>query len=85
VQCFPQTKIKMMKIQKKSLQHVSDTLKSFNTYPIYKVLIDAMTEAGIDNAVRSKIAHKYQAAISEQSKKVSDAKDWLDTLISDVE
>lgn len=75
----------MMKIQKKSLQHVSDTLKSFDTYPIYKTLIDAMTEAGIDNAVRSKIADKYQAAISEQSKKVSAAKDWVDTLISDIE
>jgi hypothetical protein len=75
----------MMKIQKKSLQHVSDTLKSFDTYPIYKALIGAMTEAGIDNAVRSKIADKYQEAVLEQSKKVSAAKDWVDTLISDVE
>lgn len=74
----------MMNIQKKSLQHVSDTLKSFDTYPVYRALIDAMTEAGIDNAVRSKIADKYQSAIFEQSKKVSDAKDWVDTLISDV-
>lgn len=74
----------MMNIQKKSLQHVSDTLKSFDTYPVYQALIDAMTGAGIDNAVRSKIVDKYQAAISEQSKKVSDAKCWIDTLISDV-
>lgn len=75
----------MMKIQKKSLQNVSDILKSFDTYPIYKALIDAMTEAGIDNSVRSKITDKYQESISEQSKKVSVAKDWVDTLISDIE
>jgi hypothetical protein len=73
----------MMNIQKKSLQHVSDTLKSFDTYPVYKALIDAMTEAGIDNTLRSKITDKYQAAISEQSKKVIAAKDWVDTLITD--
>lgn len=74
----------MMNIQKKSLQHVSDTLKSIDTYPVYSALIDAMTEAGIDNAVRSKIADKYRSAISEQIKKVSAAKDWVDTLIADI-
>lgn len=74
----------MMNIQKKSLQHVSDTLNSFDAYPIYKALIDAMTEAGIDQAVRSKIADKYQDAVSKQSKKIIDAKNWIDTLISDV-
>ncbi len=74
----------MMNIQKKSLQHVSETLKSFDTYPVYKALIDAMTEAGIDNAQRSKIADRYQSAMSEHSKKVSAAKDWVDTLIADV-
>lgn len=72
-----------MNIQKKSLQHVSETLKSFDAYPIYKAIIDAMTDAGIERNVRSKIADKYQAAMSEQSKKVSAAKDWVDTLISD--
>lgn len=72
-----------MNIQKKSLQHVSETLKSFDTYPIYKAIIDAMTDAGIENNVRSKIADKYQAAMSEQSKKVSAAKEWVDALIAD--
>lgn len=67
------------------MQHISDTLKSFDTSPIYSALIAAMTEAGIDNAVRSKIADKYQAAIFEQSIKVSSAKDWIDTLMSDIE
>lgn len=74
----------MMNIQKKTLQHVSDTLKSFDTYPIYSALIAAMTEAGIENSVRSKIADKYNDAISEQRKKVNTAKDWIDTLISDI-
>jgi len=75
---------KMMNIQKKSLQHVSDTLKSFDTYPVYSALIDAMIKADIDNSVRSKIIETYQTVISEQSKKVSSAKDWIDSLISDL-
>jgi predicted regulator of amino acid metabolism with ACT domain len=74
----------MTNIQKKSLQHVSDTLESFDTYPVYRALIDAMTEAGIENSERSKITDKYQTAISEQSKKVSVAKDWVNTLIADI-
>jgi len=74
-----------MKIQKKCLQHVSGILKSFDGYPVYKALIDAMTEAGIQNSVRTKISNKFQEAFSEQNKKVSDAKDWVDTLINDIE
>jgi hypothetical protein len=73
----------MLNIQKKSLHHVLETLKSFDTYPIYKAIIDAMTDAGIENNVRSKIADKYQTAMCEQNKKVIDAKEWVNTLITD--
>lgn len=75
----------MTNIEKKSLLHVSEILKSFDTFKIYRALSDAMTEAGIDNTVKSKISDKYQSAISEQSKKVDTAKSWVDTLISDTE
>lgn len=74
----------MMNIQKKSLQHVSDILDSFDIYPIYSALIDAMLQANIDTEIRSKIMEKYQIAISEQSKKVSIAKNWVDVLITDI-
>ncbi len=74
----------MTNLQKKSLQHVSETLKTFDTYPIYSALIAAMTEEGIDNAVRSIITTKYEKAVNEQSKKVSDAKEWVNALIIDI-
>lgn len=75
----------MMKIQKKSLQHVSNTLKSFDTFLVYRALSDAMTEAGIDNKTSMEIIEKYKEAINKEEKKVTDAKDWIDTIISDIE
>lgn len=74
----------MTNIEKKSLQHVSDILKSFDTYPIYSALSDAMKEAGIENSVSNKIIDKYCDAINEQSKKLYTAKDWINTIISDI-
>lgn len=69
--------------QTKALQHVSKTLGSFDTYPIYKELINAMTECGIENSVRSKIMKKYESAVFEQKEKVSEAKSWVDAMIND--
>jgi len=74
----------MMNIQRKTLEHVSEILKSVDTYPVYNALITAMIDAGIENSIRSKIAEKYQTAMHEQTKKVSDAKCWIDTIITDI-
>ena len=73
----------MMNIQKKSLKHISDTLKSFDTYTVYNTLNTAMSEAGIDTTIRLKILDEFQNSFLEQSKKVSEAKDWIDILITD--
>lgn len=75
----------MKNIQKKSLQHISNTLKSVDTYPIYSVLIKAMIEAGCSNSDRTKILEKYQTAMSELMDKVREAKNWADAIVSDIE
>ena len=76
----------MMNIQKKTLRHVSNILNSIDTYAVYKELNDAMIEAGIDQSIVNKILGKYQSAIYEQStKKVMDAKSWIDEMISDIQ
>ena len=73
-----------MNIQKKSLEHISKTLESYNTYETYSALIDVMTKEGIDNAVRNRITEVFKSTIKEQSKKVDDAKAWTDSLLDDV-
>lgn len=75
----------MMNIQKKSLQHISEVLKSVDSYPVYSTLIDAMRKAGIENNIGKEVSDKFQLAMSEQMQKVRSAKDWVDTLISDEE
>ncbi len=73
-----------MNIQKKSLEHISKTLKSFETYETYRALVDVMTEEGIDKTVRNKITEVFQSTIDEQQKKVNEAKAWIDSLLEDV-
>ena len=74
----------MMNIQKKSLDHISKTLKSYDTNETYSALVDVMEKEGIDNAVRNRITEVFQSTIREQSKKVYDAKAWTDSLLEDV-
>lgn len=73
----------MTNIQIKSLKHTSDLLKSVNTYPVYRALIDIMTEYGIDNSIRSKISDKFQTTIDIEIKKVNESISWIDTILSD--
>jgi len=73
-----------MAIQKKSLQHVSKILRSVDSYPIYRALSEAMKEAEIDNGIMLGILNVYQEAMSNELNKITDSKDWIDTLISDI-
>jgi hypothetical protein len=74
----------MTNIQKKSLQHISELLKSVESYPVYTAITRAMEEAGFGPEVRKKITDKYQEAMTEQTKKVSEARGWIDTMITDL-
>ena len=75
----------MSKIQKKSLQHILQTLDSIDNYQVYKALTNAMDENGIDSAIRTKIMDLFQDKISEQNYKIATAKEWIDVLIDDIE
>lgn len=74
----------MMNIQKKSLQHISDTLGKFDTYPTYSALIDIIKHHGIDAKIRHEILGVYQENITEQRKFVNEAKSWTDSLLEDI-
>ena len=66
-----------------ALKQAFNILNSVDSFPVYQALIEAMTEAGIENNLRTAIANKFQNAISEQTKKVSEAKMWIDSIIKD--
>ncbi len=74
----------MTNIQKKSLQHISELLRSVDSYPVYSAITRAMEEAGIETKVINKVTDKYQEAMAEQTKKVSEARGWIDTMITDL-
>lgn len=75
---------KMMNIQKKSLQHASNILTSFDTYQIYNELNNAMTEADIEPEAKKKILKRLSSAVGEQHNKITDAKSWIEAVLSDL-
>lgn len=74
----------MDNIQKKSLQHVSDILKSIDSFNIYRAVSNALDEAKIPSDVKSRIIDSYQPALNEEMSKVKSAKEWVDTIVSDI-
>ena len=80
----PQTKNKMMNIQKKSLQHVSEKLKSFDNHEVYRVIQKALKESGVSSEIDKVVMDAYQKGFNEQYQKVKDAKEWIDVIISDL-
>jgi hypothetical protein len=75
----------MTELQKKALKQVSETLDSFDTYPVYRMLTAIMKENNIEDTLRSKILEECQKYFSNESHKVLTAKDWVNTLIKDNE
>lgn len=73
----------MTNIQKKSLEHISKVLKSFDTYPVYRTVIEVMDKEEIANGVKTIIGEKVLEAMDEQKEKVTEAKEWVDSLIED--
>jgi len=73
----------MTNIEKKAVQHISEILENVNICPVYETLIDAIIEAGIDNAVRTMITSRFKSAMAIQMAKVDAAKQWADAMIND--
>lgn len=77
--------MKMMNIQKKALANVSKILGSFDTYPVYYATMEAMRKAGIDTLVINEIMSKYGEAIQKEIAKVQEAKEWVDSMLLDLQ
>ena len=74
----------MMKIQKKSLEHASKVLKSFDTFPIYNAVSNALKEAEIPD-VNKQLILKVLQEESYKLKQISeDAKNWIDAVTADL-
>ena len=77
--------MKIMKIQKKSLEHVSETLKSFDTYPLFSAVSVVLDELKITGADRKKITDAILSESNELREICDEAKKWLDAVIEDLE
>ena len=75
----------MSKIQLKSLKHVFELLKKFDTYPTYSALTDALTKTKIPNDERRAIMKTFQDEIYKAKKLIEESQEWINTLISDEE
>lgn len=75
----------MTNIQAKSIQHISKTLKSFDTYEIYKALSDAIEKEGIEDNIRTNILIVFEGCVKQEKAKIIEAKEWIDLLISDLQ
>lgn len=73
----------MNSLEKKSLQHIAKTLGRYDAYDVYSLLNNMLKEEGIEQNVRSDIMEKYQTEIHKETAKVNEAKEWVDTLLSD--
>ena len=74
----------MTNIENKAPTHVSNTLGEINNYNVYKALNSALEEFKIDANSKVRIMDRYKTAMQVEMKKVSEAQDWIDTLISDI-
>ncbi len=71
----------MIKIQKKALQHTSDILKTFDTYPIYSAISKALENAKVPAEDKRAILNTLQEESSKLNKISTEAKTWIDTII----
>lgn len=70
----------MTTLQKKTLDHVSKTLKNFDTYPVYKAVSDILNEQKVSDEIRKAVLAAIQEETYAMKQIVTDAKDWLDAM-----
>ena len=73
-----------MKIQKKSLEHASNVLKTFDTYPIYDAVSDALKKAEISEDNKRDILKALQTESYKLKQISEEAKNWIDAVIEDL-
>lgn len=73
-----------MGLQKKSLEHVSKTLNSFDSYEVYSAITSSMRAEGVDDKIVNVVMKSYQEAMSAENKKVQEAKGWIEAILEDI-
>lgn len=74
----------MMKIQKKSLAYASNVLKSFDTYPLYEAVNEALIQKNVIPVEREYILSALQKESSKLRQISDEAKEWIDAVIDDL-
>jgi hypothetical protein len=69
-------------LQKKALIHARDLLKSFDNMPQYREVSRTLETFGIADAQKKAILDVVDESMHSESKKIREATDWLNSLIS---
>lgn len=69
-----------MTLQEKALKHVIALLESIDMYPTYSAINDALSSVNVEE--RPKIMTLLSEKHREQTRKVKEAKEWLESLIN---
>lgn len=76
--------MKWWKFKKKSLEHVSNILGTFDTYPIYNAVYDVLEKSEISDANKKDILNVIQTESFKLKQISDDAKNWVDAIIEDI-
>lgn len=71
----------MTDIQKKALEHVKKLLSSYDTIQVYMAIKNALKNEGVSDESINKILDKYQDARNVQYQKLTESKDWIESLL----
>lgn len=66
----------------KALKRVKELLDDYNSYPTYKHLKSVMEELDIEDKKEKLILKEFDNSIREQSMKITEANNWVCTIIS---
>lgn len=73
-----------MKLQKKTLEHVSGLLKNFDTYPSYSKMGKLLDELNIVDPQRAKILDLLNEENSKLRSIAMDSEGWVDAILEDL-
>ena len=73
-----------MNLKTKTLAHVSGLLDGFDIYPAYSKISDILIKLDIENPQRNQILDALCDETTKLKKIVSEAKDWVNSLIEDL-
>lgn len=71
----------MTPLEKKSLTKVSNDLKKYDSYELYRSIYDMLDELEIGGEQKKEILAMIQKKSTELTQIVKDSKEWIDVII----